>query len=229
MRSYFPLYLLAKAPLPGRVKQRLSPPLNPLDTTRVAQAMLDHSAAVVERGWPGIRILHAAPDLDSPSFEYFRVSDVWETGIQSQGDLGSRMHEALADGIEKHGAAVVLGTDIPSIDGAILRRAWQLMESGRQVVGPSQDGGFYLLGLNRIPETLFAGINWGSARVYSRLVANAERCGLQLEPLATLSDCDYYEDLRWSADTVPTFAGSLKRAGFDMRLLEPSVVYREAS
>ena len=185
--------------------------------------MLDHAVAVLERGWPGIRILHAAPDLDHPAFTCFKDSDGWQVSIQSRGDLGSRMQEALADGIEKHGAAVVLGTDIPSLKGSILRKAWQLLEQGQPVVGPSQDGGFYLLGLNRLPEALFSGIEWGSAQVYSRLLLNASRCGLYFEPLATLSDCDYYEDLRWAADTEPTFSRALERAGFDMRLLDPGV------
>lgn len=181
--------------------------------------MLRYSARLVEQGWPGFGVLNAAPDLTHPEFNHFVQDANWQTRIQVDGDIGVRMREVLVEGIEQYGAAVVLGTDIPSLDLQVLHRAWRLLKEGRQVVGPSQDGGFYLLGLSRMPNGLFEGIIWGGAKVYSRLVCNARQHDLLLEPLPTLSDCDYFEDLCWAVNSVPEFAHILSATGFDMNIL----------
>jgi len=214
-----PLYLFAKAPLAGSVKRRLCPPLDAVHAAQVATAMLEHASIVVEHGWFGQKILNVTPDLSHRVFVRYQQGFKWQTRIQVQADLGERMREALHEGIEDAGAAVVLGTDIPDIDGEILREAFRALQAGQQVVGPSQDGGFYLLGMRDMPAGLFKGIEWGSAGVYARLMKNARELGVELQSLPTLSDCDYFEDLRLAAQTVPEFKNALERAGFDVGLL----------
>ena len=214
-----PLYLFAKAPLAGRVKRRLCPPLNAEQAAQVATAMLEHASTVVEHGWFGQKILNVTPDLSHRVFARYQQGFKWQTRVQVQADLGERMREVLHEGIEYAGAAVVLGTDIPGIDAKILREAFRALQAGQQVVGPSQDGGFYLLGLRNMPTGLFKGIEWGSAGVYVGMMKNAREMGVELQPIPTLSDCDYFEDLRLAAQTVPEFKDALERAGFDVGLL----------
>lgn len=190
-----PLYLFAKAPVEGRAKRRMCPPLTQGQAAKVAAALLLNAGRVVEQGWLGQCVLSAAPDLTHPAFEIYQNSAQWQTNIQPDTDLGGRMEQALQSGIENAGAAAVLGTDIPAITADILVQAHAALAQGRQVVGPSLDGGFYLLGLNRMPAQLFSDIQWGSADVYAQLLRNAAELNMILEPLPTLSDCDYYEDL----------------------------------
>jgi len=195
MASDIPLYLFAKAPVAGRAKRRMCPPLTENQAAKVAAALLENASQIVEQGWPGQCILSATPDLSHRAFAQHQNSALWQTQIQPDTDLGGRMMHALQAGIENAGASAVLGTDIPGINSAILGQAHAALSQGRQVVGPSLDGGFYLLGLSRMPARLFAGIEWGTARVYAQLMDNASELDMALEPLPALLDCDYYDDL----------------------------------
>jgi len=213
------LYLFAKAPVAGEVKRRLCPPLDLVQASQVATGLLEHASRVVERGWLGQKVLNAAPDLSHAAFLTYQQGFRWQTRVQVQADLGERMEEVLREGIQSSGSAAVMGTDIPSIDAAILRRAFQALQAGQQVVGPSQDGGFYLLGLRDMPAGLFDGIEWGGVDVYACLMSNARELGVDLHTLPTLSDCDYFEDLRWAARVVPGFEQALQGAGFNVDAL----------
>ena len=214
-----PLYLFAKAPVTGRVKRRMCPPLNLAQAALLAMALLEYTTRVVEQGWLGRKVLNVAPDLSHAAFLTYQQGLKWQTRVQLQADLGERMTEVLLEGIQTSGAAVVLGTDIPTLDVAILGEAFQRLQAGQQVVGPSQDGGFYLLGLREMPVGLFDGIEWGGVEVYARLMGNARELGVELQVLPTLSDCDYFEDLRLAVETVPGFGEVLRRVGFDTKIL----------
>lgn len=214
-----PLYLFARAPEPGKVKRRLSPPLEPAQSARVAEALLRQAVDTVEHGWFGQKILNVTPTVKHPSFAPCAQSFKWQMRRQSEADLGERMREALQEGIEAYGGAAVLGTDIPALTPPILRQAFQALQSGQQVVGPSQDGGFYLLGLHAMPPGLFQGIVWGSADVYARLMANAGELQIPLEVLPTLKDCDYFEDLQWAVRNVAGFRERLEQAGLELDVL----------
>lgn len=214
-----PLYLFAKAPVAGKAKQRLAPQLDPQQSAEVAFALLRHAANLVERGWPGERVLNVASNPRHEAFARYRNSARWSIRVQPDADLGERMREALQAGIERAGAAIVVGTDIPGLDEEILARAYACLEAGQEVVGPSQDGGFYLLGLRHIPPRLFEHIQWGGAGVYAGLMANARQLGRLIKPLPTLCDCDHFEDLRLAAMKTPGFSAALARAGFNLRLL----------
>lgn len=190
-----PLYLFAKAPVAGQAKKRMCPPLDKEQAAQVAAALLENATAIVANGWLGQCVLSATPDLTHPAFLTHLQSDRWETQVQPRLGLGGRMSDALKAGIQRAGAAAVLGTDIPEISASILQQAYQAMEEGLQVVGPSLDGGFYFLGINSMPDALFAGIKWGGDQVYVQLLENAAHLGIDLQPLPVLSDCDDYTDL----------------------------------
>lgn len=217
--SKIPLYLFAKAPVAGLAKKRLCPPLDQAQAAQVATALLVHAIETVEKHWPGQCVLSAAPDLNHAAFSPVIQSKQWKTTVQPKVDLGERMRVALVQGVALAGQAAVLGTDIPSINRAILRCAHQSLAHGQQVVGPSADGGFYFLGLHDFPRHLFRGINWGTNEVFGKLMENAEDAGLKLQPLPLLSDCDYFADLQMAAADVPAFSRQLEQAGFDLAQL----------
>lgn len=215
-----PLYLFAKAPVAGKAKKRMCPPLTYDQAAQVAAGLLQHAGQTVEDSWPGQCVLSATPDLSHSAFSHFQFSKRWQTVVQVKTDLGGRMGSALQAGIDRVGCAAVLGTDIPGIDAYILQQAHALIAAGNQVVGPSADGGFYFLGLHEMPERLFENIQWGARDVYSRLLHNVQLSNIELITLPRLSDCDFYEDLRQAAATVPEFSDALVRARFDLTLLK---------
>lgn len=204
----------------GKVKRRLCPPLTLKQSSFVAHALLSHASTQVEAYWPGQAVLSAASNLNHDAFTRHRQSQVWQTAVQITADLGGRMHHALQAGIQSAGSAAVMGTDIPLITQAILIQAHRELEMGKNVIGPSADGGFYFLGLQEMPPSLFDGICWGGDLVYEKVLHNAKKCELSLKLLPELADCDVFSDLQWAAKTCVAFSTTLEAAGFDLSCLD---------
>ena len=155
---------------------------------------------------------------DSRSFRAWLGNDL-EYQRQAEGDLGRRLTQALelafqhrlahqsCDGQEcgiplkdrKTGEetemALVLGTDLRDLTPALLHQAVAELRDHDLVLGPAQDGGYYLLGLKKPRPQLFCEIAWGSARVREQTLAAATRLGLSCGLLPTLADIDRPEDL----------------------------------
>jgi hypothetical protein len=120
---------------------------------------------------------------------------------QAGGDLGLRMRtafcRAFAGGADR---AVLVGTDIPDLDAEILARAFAGLQTGDAVIGPSRDGGYYLIGLTagaapRLFDPLFHEMVWSTGEVFASTVSRLEKCGCRVTILPTLADIDRPEDL----------------------------------
>ena len=116
--------------------------------------------------------------------------------VQSPGDLGNRMHtaadNAFADGADK---IIIIGTDCPGLDTAMLGKAEELMESSDLVFGPALDGGYYLIGMSAPCPGIFAEMPWGEADVLERSLDAAKRGGRKTALLPPLADVDRPEDI----------------------------------
>jgi rSAM/selenodomain-associated transferase 2/rSAM/selenodomain-associated transferase 1 len=122
---------------------------------------------------------------------------------QSEGDLGTKMRnafkDAIADGVSK---CIIIGSDIPDIDyHDSIDRAYRHLEDSELVLGPAEDGGYYLIGLDltRVASKdwthLFAGIDWGTNAVFDQTIALARIAKLNWSLLGTLRDVDEITDL----------------------------------
>ncbi|RZK18703.1 MAG: DUF2064 domain-containing protein, partial [Hymenobacter sp.] len=85
--------------------------------------------------------------------------------------------------------------DCPALTAALLRAAFDQLATHDLVVGPATDGGYYLLGMNRLHEDLFAHKQWSTATVLADTLADAARLGLRVAQLPTLADIDSARDL----------------------------------
>jgi uncharacterized protein len=131
--------------------------------------------------------------------------NTWLEGLpwrrQVKGDLGRRMEMAFTDAFEAGMDRVVLiGTDIPDIDLPILAEAFAALRRGSAVIGPSHDGGYYLLGLSAVLApallpTLFTGMAWSTAQVYAQTLARLAVTGCPVVDLPPLTDIDLPADL----------------------------------
>ena len=191
--------LFAKAPVPGAVKTRMQPELGAHACAALASTMLRQLAAMLSQHWPGPRAILAAPDLSHPVFGDLAVEFGFSLSEQLGADLGQRMGNALEQGIRQHGAAMVIGADVPHLPVHVLQAAMTRLRQGEEVVGPSSDGGFYLLGLQCWDEKLFSGIRWGTGQVLGTLLENGESCGRDFSMLEEIRDIDHYRDLLWLA------------------------------
>lgn len=114
---------------------------------------------------------------------------------QSEGDLGTRMYKAFCDGVD-----IVIGSDIPLISAAYVEQAVNLLAKADVVLGPTEDGGYCLIGVQRPIPQLFRCISWSTHFVLDQTLQIASRLMLQVELLPTLWDIDDLSDYRrWTA------------------------------
>ena len=200
-----PLYLMAKAPLAGAVKTRLLPKLNAEQAASLACLMLEQTVHTACRHWPGEVILCVSPDPDHALFRRLIGKHRIKITTQIEADLGARMMDALTHGIVHAGGAAVMGCDVPHCSGEILARAHALLAGGENPLGPAQDGGFYLIGLQRDDairafDSLFSGVHWSGSAVLAQVRARAATAALGFCQLPTLRDIDQYADVEWLAE-----------------------------
>ncbi|MCY3767746.1 MAG: TIGR04282 family arsenosugar biosynthesis glycosyltransferase [Gammaproteobacteria bacterium] len=196
-----PLYLFAKAPVPGEVKTRMYPRMDAAGCARLAATMLTHSVENLHRHWPGKLVLTVSPHAQFEVFRSLRSSVDMDLEVQIEGDLGSRMMHVLKRGVKESGYSAVMGCDIPHLPGETLENAYELLTTRGNVIGPATDGGFYFLGVNQENERIFRDVRWGESTVLSRVRANFSECGLALASCAESRDIDTWDDLCWLAET----------------------------
>jgi rSAM/selenodomain-associated transferase 1 len=189
------LMIFAKQPIPGQAKTRLRPEYTAEQAAEIAASLVQDTVELAVANWPGAIYLCGAPHADHPLFHALRDRYRVTLMAQSSGDLGARMQHALAYGIERHGAAAILGCDVPHCDWDILDDANTALARGENVIGPTEDGGYYFIGLVAPHADLFAGIAWGGPCVYSVTCERAKALGIEFTLLPTLHDIDTAADL----------------------------------
>lgn len=189
--------LMAKAPLPGTVKTRLSPPLTPGSAALLYTCMLTDIAEEMASRLRGVRryLFFAPPEEESRfrSGPFRRFERVAQRGK----DLGERMDRAIRT-VLSHGArhAVVIGADCPFLSAGRVRSAFRELSGPADVVlGPSEDGGFYLIGTSFPVPFLFRGIAWGTGSTLAEVASRCRRAGLSFVLLPAELDVDRPEDL----------------------------------
>jgi rSAM/selenodomain-associated transferase 1 len=196
------LVLMTKAPQAGRSKTRLVPPLTAEEAADLAQALLIDQLGNLSTFRRAARFIAFTPDSAAESFaEYGRQG---YTSFPQRGvSLGERMVHAFEHLFAAGFARVVLiGGDLPVIPLAFFEQAFGALESSEAtvVLGPSADGGYYLVGMNRLIVDIFAGIVWSRDDVLVRTTDTLRRLKLPYELLPTWYDIDTAEDLtRWLA------------------------------
>ncbi len=190
------LAVMARAPSPGRVKTRLCPPLDAEQAAEFYECVLrDVLAELAPSARWDTWVAYAERSRD-----YFQQFP--EPGIallpQRGASLGERMHAVFVDLCHVgYRQVIIVGTDIPTLKAVSITIACDLLERGRSdlVLGPADDGGYYLIGLNRPEEGLFTDIVWSTATVLEHTLAKARQLGLRVRTVAGTYDIDVAVDL----------------------------------
>jgi len=202
MSTRFPakaVLVFAKSARPGHVKTRLRTELTAREAADVHLACVRDTVRMIgsvggARKWllvAGGR--KAAKELA----ESVALNPRWRLALQTGRDLGGRLdfalHMAFAGGARK---VVVVGTDTPWMGADRIYCAFQLLDRADVVLGPTQDGGYYLVGARRVVPEMFRGIAWGSRRVLQQTLRALRKSGASVRLLRRDFDLDRPADLR---------------------------------
>ena len=198
MNKHRRLILFAKAPRPGQVKTRLIGNLGVRASTELYARLLSRSIEKVEKVSLSERVILAATESD---VHYFRRLEAWTIAVQQGEDIGQRMASAFRTW-SGHGAPLVLiGADVADFEVEDLEQTYRLLDTGFDVVlGPTHDGGYWLIASRLAELPVFHSIDWSTGRVFSQTRLRLQRSGLSFCCLPIRHDIDESQDLRYLSD-----------------------------
>jgi len=202
--------VIAKEPVPGRVKTRLTPPFTPQDAALLAKAALSDSLAAAAAAPLSRRVLALA---GAPG-------DWLPAGFDIVGQRGGGLDERLASAFADTHASlrlpmVLIGMDTPQVTPGLLTDAAQALVGGEAdaVFGPATDGGFWLLGLRRPDRSLLAGVPMSRPDTGRHQLDRLTSAGLRVAMMPELTDVDTVREAEQVAAAIP---GSFFAAAFDL-------------
>lgn len=200
------MLIFAKLPRPGHVKTRLIPALGRDGAAELYRAFLDDTVRLAHRieGVSSSLWVIPQPGAVRKLRERYGAITVQQ---QSGGDLGERMRDAF-DRAFASGAdhAVLTGSDLPTLPSSYLIRAFEALKGAHLVLGPTEDGGYYAIGLRRYAwpgaAELFAGVSWSTSDVLAQTRQRAEALDLCHVELPTWYDVDEPQQLARLAEDL---------------------------
>jgi uncharacterized protein len=188
------LGIFCREPEPGKVKTRLTPPLSPEQACTLYEAFLQDLFRRLDK----LKKIRPTVfyDGENPEKLIGLVSDRYTLTPQDGADLGERMlhaFEAMTGGEDR--AAVIIGSDSPDIPIQYIKRAYIKLKHKDVVLGPSFDGGYYLIGARSPHAGLFERVGWGKSGVLGETLRRVRELGLSLALLPMWYDVDTPDSL----------------------------------
>ena len=186
------LLIFAKNPEAGKVKTRLAATIGNDAALYVYKQLVEHTVSV----------MNCLP-VDKIVFysDFVSDEDAWNTEhyskqLQNGINLGERMNNAFASAFKDgYDRVVIIGTDCPELNAEIIMNAFICLDKYDVVIGPAEDGGYYLLGLKKLCSEVFENIRWSSSTVFVDTTRKCAALQLTYGLLPVLNDIDEENDL----------------------------------
>ncbi|GMQ75531.1 MAG: TIGR04282 family arsenosugar biosynthesis glycosyltransferase [Gammaproteobacteria bacterium] len=202
-RDAIPVLVFTRTPVPGRVKTRLIPAIGAERAANLHRAMLWRTVATAAAAGVGPVGLWCSPSSAHPYIAEIQRAFGVDAHVQRGADLGERMHLALRSQRDGAGGALLVGTDCPFLEARDLQLAARALREGADaVIGPAQDGGYYLIGVRKSDLEVFTGVAWGTEQVLAATRQKLRDLGWRWRELATRRDVDRPADLEAVADLL---------------------------
>lgn len=167
--------LFVKNPQAGKVKTRLQTACTPQEAAEIYRAFVLDSAATLAACSAERKVVAYAPAAAGGDIAALLGDGPWELVPQPETDLGGRMDGMMRWSFARGSArTVIVGSDSPSLPASRLDEALEMLQERDLVLGPSTDGGYYLVGQNKADSAVFAGIEWSSGQVLEQTL---QTCG----------------------------------------------------
>lgn len=183
--------IFTKNPEAGKVKTRLAKDLGNDKALEIYKFLLYHSHKVT------------APLKINKEVHYssnIPESDLWSTGsfekkLQIEGDLGEKMEAAFQQGFKNaYRKIIIIGTDMFDISSEDIRNAFQELDKHDYVIGPAEDGGYYLLGMKSLNSDLFKNKEWSTSSVFEDSIKDMRQAEVKVLPVK--NDIDVLDDIK---------------------------------
>jgi rSAM/selenodomain-associated transferase 1 len=189
------ILLFAKAPVAGKVNTRLIADIGVQAATLLQRDLIAQRLSMLTQANLCAVSLMCSPDVHDDYFVHCKTQYPISLLAQSGEDLGKRMLNGIKQALQQYKYCIVIGTDAPVLDEALISQAIERLKTGAEVVFvPAEDGGYVLVGLQKPYEFLFQGISWGSAEVMQQSRSKLKINGISFDELATCWDIDRLED-----------------------------------
>jgi len=205
-RERIAIAILAKAPIPGLSKTRLIPHLGAEGAAALQGWLLQRTVATALAADIGPVSLWCTPDTAHPDFAQCARQGPITLCQQLDGDLGERMHLAIAESPSTAGT-LVIGTDCPKLDAAHLQAAASALAEHEAVLTPAEDGGYVLIGMRQASSLAFADIAWSTDQVLTQTRQRLAGIGWRWAEFEAFWDVDRREDFVRLIQHFPELAG----------------------
>ena len=183
------IIIFIKNPVAGKAKTRLAKDVGDDTALAIYKSLLNYTR-VISLLVSAKRYLFYGGEI---------LNDEWDESsfvkkLQSGSDLGERMSNAFTDVLQEHSKVIIIGSDCPQLDLITISEAYQALDDHDFVIGPSQDGGYYLIGMKELNADVFNDISWSTDTVCSQTIEKIKASNKTYNLLRKLSDVDYKED-----------------------------------
>ena len=191
------LIIFVKNPELGKVKTRLAATVGDKKALEVYKKLLEHTCQVTKNISQDKWVFYS---------ERIDNNDLWDDShyhktVQSDGDLGQKMLNAFNHCFEQgYESVCIIGSDMMEINESTIKKAFISLKADDVVIGPAKDGGYYLLGMNKLHSSLFQNKQWSTESVLSDTLLNIEQLKLSCTKLETMNDIDTEND--WNSYLV---------------------------
>lgn len=185
------LLIFTRNPESGKVKSRLAKDVGEKSALSIYEFLLEHTALVTK---------NLAVTKEVYYSEEIWERDVWDNQLYSkklqQGeDLGDRMLQAFEDGFKNgYKNIIIIGSDLYELETKDLETAFHLLQQKEAVIGPATDGGYYLLGMNKLYPEVFKQKAWGTSSVLKATLEDLKETDLGI--LEARNDVDHFSDIK---------------------------------
>lgn len=185
------ILIFTRNPELGKVKTRLAASIGNQNALDVYKFLLKHTQEIVSKVDVTRRILYSEEIINNDIWD----DKIYQKALQSGTDLGEKMKNAFAEGFKNgYKKIVIIGTDLYDLEASNIEIAFQKLENHDVVIGPAEDGGYYLLGLKFIPENIFSNKKWSTDTVFKDTLNDIVSYKVHL--LNTKNDIDTVDDIK---------------------------------
>ena len=189
------LIIFAKSPIPGNVKTRLTPYITPTEAAELYKAFIaDITRNTHKLKCERVTVAYTPSDAKATFHDLCGQSVNY---VPQKGDnLGERMKNAFTYSFDKGSQrTVIIGTDSPTLPLSYIQKAFDALKEVPVTIGPTFDGGYYLIGLSEQNDAIFDGVDWSTSRVFSQTLTKIQALNKQLYVLPPWYDVDTSDNL----------------------------------